>query len=123
MLDHLSGGRLDLGVGRGVSSYELGYFGVDAAQSRAIFNETLAILIAGLTQTRLTFEGEHYQYHDVPMELQPLQQPYPPHDLTIHSSKFTARPACGTGRLVMVNVLSGKPTGRHAARSARWRMC
>ena len=66
------------GIGRGVSPYELGYFGVDAAQSRAIFNETLAILVAGLTHARLTFEGEHYQYHDVPMELQPLQQPYPP---------------------------------------------
>jgi alkanesulfonate monooxygenase SsuD/methylene tetrahydromethanopterin reductase-like flavin-dependent oxidoreductase (luciferase family) len=78
MLDHLSGGRLDLGIGRGVSPYELGYFGVDAAESRAIFNETLAILVAGLTQARLTFEGEHYQYHDVPMELHPLQQPYPP---------------------------------------------
>ena len=78
MLDHLSGGRLDLGIGRGVSPYELGYFGVDAAQSRAIFNETLAVLVAGLTHTRLSFEGEHYQYHDVPMELQPLQQPYPP---------------------------------------------
>jgi alkanesulfonate monooxygenase SsuD/methylene tetrahydromethanopterin reductase-like flavin-dependent oxidoreductase (luciferase family) len=78
MLDHLSGGRLDLGVGRGVSPYELGYFGVDAAKSRAIFNEVLAILVTGLTQARLTFEGEHYQYHDVPMELHPLQQPYPP---------------------------------------------
>ena len=74
MLDHLSGGRLDLGVGRGVSPYELGYFGVDAAASRAIFNEALGVLIAGMTQARLTFEGEHYQYHDVPMELHPLQQ-------------------------------------------------
>ena len=34
--------------------------------------------MAGLTHERLTFEGEHYRYHDVPMELQPLQQPYPP---------------------------------------------
>src|SRR5262250_1193190 len=59
MLDHLSGGRLDLGIGRGVSPYELGYFGVDAAQSRARFHETLAILMAGLTHPRLTFEGEH----------------------------------------------------------------
>src|SRR5215510_3832085 len=65
MLDHLSGGRLDLGVGRGVSPYELGYFGIDAAQSRAIFNETLAGPITVLTQARLTFEGEHYQYRDV----------------------------------------------------------
>ncbi|HEX9640243.1 MAG TPA: LLM class flavin-dependent oxidoreductase [Candidatus Krumholzibacteria bacterium] len=78
MLDHLSGGRLELGIGRGVSPYELGCFGVDLADSRAIFNEVLAILIAGLTQRRLTFEGERYQYRDVPIELCPLQQPYPP---------------------------------------------
>ncbi|MBM3225376.1 MAG: LLM class flavin-dependent oxidoreductase, partial [Candidatus Tectomicrobia bacterium] len=78
MLDHLSGGRLDLGVGRGISPYELGYFGVDVAASRARFQETLAVLIAGLTHDRLTFHGEHYQFDDVPMELHPLQQPYPP---------------------------------------------
>jgi alkanesulfonate monooxygenase SsuD/methylene tetrahydromethanopterin reductase-like flavin-dependent oxidoreductase (luciferase family) len=78
MLDHLSGGRLDLGVGRGVSPYELGYFGVDAAGTRVMFNEALAVLIAGLTHERLTFTGQHYRYHDVPMELHPLQQPYPP---------------------------------------------
>ncbi len=78
MLDHLSGGRLDLGIGRGVSPYELGHFGVDATGTRTIFNEALAVLVAGLTHERLTFEGQYYQYHDVPMELQPLQQPYPP---------------------------------------------
>jgi len=78
MLDHLSNGRLELGVGRGVSPYELGYFGIDAAEARAIFHEALAVLIAGLTQERLTFEGHYYRYHDVPMELHPLQQPYPP---------------------------------------------
>ncbi len=78
MLDHLSGGRLELGVGRGVSPYELGHFGVDAADTRAVFNETLAILVAGMTRERLTFAGQHYRYQDVPMELRPLQQPYPP---------------------------------------------
>lgn len=78
MLDHLSGGRLELGVGRGVSPYELGYFGVDANESRPIFEETLAVLLAGLTSDRLTHQGAHYQFNDVPMELHPLQQPYPP---------------------------------------------
>jgi alkanesulfonate monooxygenase SsuD/methylene tetrahydromethanopterin reductase-like flavin-dependent oxidoreductase (luciferase family) len=78
MLDQLSGGRLELGVGRGVTPYELRYFGVDPTGTRPIFDETLAILVAGLTHERLTFEGQHYQYDDVPMELRPLQQPYPP---------------------------------------------
>jgi alkanesulfonate monooxygenase SsuD/methylene tetrahydromethanopterin reductase-like flavin-dependent oxidoreductase (luciferase family) len=78
MLDQLSGGRLELGVGRGVTPYELRYYGVDPAGTRAIFNEALAVLIAGLTNPRLTFEGAHYHYRDVPMELHPFQQPYPP---------------------------------------------
>jgi alkanesulfonate monooxygenase SsuD/methylene tetrahydromethanopterin reductase-like flavin-dependent oxidoreductase (luciferase family) len=78
MLDHLSGGRLELGVGRGVSPYELGYFGCDAADTRAIFTEALTVLLAGMTHERLTFTGQYYRYHDVPMELRPLQQPYPP---------------------------------------------
>ena len=52
--------------------------GVDPDDTRAIYDETLAILVAGLTNRRLTFAGRHYRYDDVPMELQPLQQPYPP---------------------------------------------
>jgi alkanesulfonate monooxygenase SsuD/methylene tetrahydromethanopterin reductase-like flavin-dependent oxidoreductase (luciferase family) len=78
MLDQLSGGRLELGVGRGVTPYELRYYGVDPADTRAIFNEALAVLLTGLTNSRLTFKGQHYQYSDVPMELHPFQMPYPP---------------------------------------------
>lgn len=78
MLDHLSGGRLDLGVGRGVSPYEVGYHGLDAASTRRMFQEALEVIVAGLTSARLTYRGEHYRYDDVPMELAPLQQPYPP---------------------------------------------
>ena len=77
MLDQISCGRLDLGIGRGVSPYELRYYGVDPADARAIFSETLDTLIAGLTHDRLTVEGKYHQYQDVPMELQPCQRPYP----------------------------------------------
>jgi alkanesulfonate monooxygenase SsuD/methylene tetrahydromethanopterin reductase-like flavin-dependent oxidoreductase (luciferase family) len=78
MLDQLSGGRLELGVGRGVSPYELRNFGVDPDNSRAIFDEALAVLLAGLSHERLNFSGTHYHYADVPMELHPFQRPYPP---------------------------------------------
>lgn len=78
MLDHLSGGRIELGMSRGVSPYELGCFGVDAGETREIFNEALAVLRAAFTQDVLNYEGKHFQYHDVPMEIKPLQQPYPP---------------------------------------------
>ena len=78
MLDQLSGGRLELGIGRGVSPYELRNFGVDPVDSRAMFDEALSVLLAGLTRSRLSFTGAHYRYDDVPIELHSLQQPYPP---------------------------------------------
>ena len=78
MLDQLSNGRLDLGFGRGISPYELGYFGVDPTESRSIMEEALEVLVKGMTQARLTYHGKYFQFQDVPMELQPLQQPYPP---------------------------------------------
>jgi alkanesulfonate monooxygenase SsuD/methylene tetrahydromethanopterin reductase-like flavin-dependent oxidoreductase (luciferase family) len=78
MLDHLSHGRLELGIGRGVSPYEVGYHGFDPARTRSMFAEAVTVLVAGMTSDRLTYKGEFYHYENVPMELQPLQKPYPP---------------------------------------------
>jgi alkanesulfonate monooxygenase SsuD/methylene tetrahydromethanopterin reductase-like flavin-dependent oxidoreductase (luciferase family) len=94
MLDQMSNGRLELGVGRGVSPYELRYYGIDPAATREIFNETLQVLVDGLTKSRLTFEGRHYRYSDVPMALRPFQQPYPSLWYPTHnpeSVKYAAR--------------------------------
>jgi alkanesulfonate monooxygenase SsuD/methylene tetrahydromethanopterin reductase-like flavin-dependent oxidoreductase (luciferase family) len=77
ILDHLSHGRLEVGVGRGVSSFELNFHKVDVENSRAIFADAFACLKQGLTHDRLTYHGPFYQYDDVPIELRPLQQPYP----------------------------------------------
>jgi alkanesulfonate monooxygenase SsuD/methylene tetrahydromethanopterin reductase-like flavin-dependent oxidoreductase (luciferase family) len=47
MLDHLSNGRLDVGIGRGISPIELGFFRVDPEDSPAIFQEVTEILLKG----------------------------------------------------------------------------
>jgi alkanesulfonate monooxygenase SsuD/methylene tetrahydromethanopterin reductase-like flavin-dependent oxidoreductase (luciferase family) len=78
MLDNLSGGRLDIGVGRGVSPIELGFFKIDPRESRAIFQETLDIVREGLRSTSLTYHGQYHDYDDVPIELSPYQKPSPP---------------------------------------------
>src|SRR6202171_1977860 len=52
MLDQLSDGRLELGIGRGVTPYELRYYGVDPDGTRAMFNEALTVLLTGLTKSR-----------------------------------------------------------------------
>src|SRR5712675_2818108 len=111
MLDQLSGGRLELGVGRGVSPYELRNFGVDPENSRAMFDEALAVLLAGLTQERLSFAGAHYQYRDVPIELHPLQQPYPP--LWYPTRAGTTSAGKRPGAAPPIGVRHGRQQGRH----------
>lgn len=78
MLDHLSHGRLDVGVGRGVSPYELRYHKVEHDRSREIFFDAFDCVSAGLKTDSLTYKGDHYTYENVPIALRPLQQPHPP---------------------------------------------
>ena len=78
MLDLLSGGRVDLGVGRGYQPSEFRGYGVDQTRSREIFDESLEIIRRAWTQDRFSFEGTHYRFHDVSIRPRPLQQPHPP---------------------------------------------
>jgi alkanesulfonate monooxygenase SsuD/methylene tetrahydromethanopterin reductase-like flavin-dependent oxidoreductase (luciferase family) len=78
MLDHMSNGRLELGVGRGVSPIEVGFYGVDPAQGPRQFAEALKVIREGLTSDKLTFKGEYYNFQQVPMVLKPVQRPHPP---------------------------------------------
>jgi alkanesulfonate monooxygenase SsuD/methylene tetrahydromethanopterin reductase-like flavin-dependent oxidoreductase (luciferase family) len=78
MLDHMSGGRFELGVGRGVSPHEVAYYGVDPAKAQAMYVEALQVILQALARPTLSFAGEHYTFHDVPIELKPVQRPHPP---------------------------------------------
>jgi alkanesulfonate monooxygenase SsuD/methylene tetrahydromethanopterin reductase-like flavin-dependent oxidoreductase (luciferase family) len=78
MLDHLSRGRLELGFGRGASPYELGMLNVDVAETKAMFDEGLAIILMALTSGRVDYAGQYYTFKDVQLPTRPYQQPYPP---------------------------------------------
>jgi alkanesulfonate monooxygenase SsuD/methylene tetrahydromethanopterin reductase-like flavin-dependent oxidoreductase (luciferase family) len=78
MLDHLSRGRFQLGVGRGISPFELAYFGSDPAKGQSIYVEAFEVLRKALTVDVLDHHGEHFSYRDVPIEMHPLQKPHPP---------------------------------------------
>jgi len=78
MIDHLSHGRAEIGVGRGVSPFELKYHHIEHDQSRGIFIDAYRCISKGLTTDQLTYKGPHYEFENVPIALKPLQQPYPP---------------------------------------------
>jgi alkanesulfonate monooxygenase SsuD/methylene tetrahydromethanopterin reductase-like flavin-dependent oxidoreductase (luciferase family) len=78
MLDQMSGGRLELGVGRGVSPFETANYALDFAQTQAMYHEAFQVLLKGLASDELTFAGKFYRFDKVPMILHPVQRPHPP---------------------------------------------
>jgi alkanesulfonate monooxygenase SsuD/methylene tetrahydromethanopterin reductase-like flavin-dependent oxidoreductase (luciferase family) len=78
MLDHLSHGRLEVGVGRGASPYELAPFHVPIEEARDIFTEALAILVQGLSTGEVHHDGQYFSFENVRAVLHPRQRPYPP---------------------------------------------
>ncbi|MYC30611.1 MAG: LLM class flavin-dependent oxidoreductase [Chloroflexi bacterium] len=78
MLDHLSRGRLEVGIGRGISAYELDFFNISVDQSREMFQESLEILMQGLRTGRVSFTGKHYTFKNVDLPIRAFQDPYPP---------------------------------------------
>jgi len=67
MLDQLSGGRLELGIGRGVSPFESKNYALDFAATQAMYHEAFQLLLKGLAVDELSFAGEFYRFDGVPM--------------------------------------------------------
>jgi alkanesulfonate monooxygenase SsuD/methylene tetrahydromethanopterin reductase-like flavin-dependent oxidoreductase (luciferase family) len=79
MLDQLSKGRLEVGIGRGVSPIESKYYGVESGdQARAMFGEAVEVLMQGFRDGKLDYHGTYYNYTDVELYNRPYQTPYPP---------------------------------------------
>jgi alkanesulfonate monooxygenase SsuD/methylene tetrahydromethanopterin reductase-like flavin-dependent oxidoreductase (luciferase family) len=78
MLDQLSGGRLDLGIGRGAVPLELSFFGVSAAEAQDRYREAAEIILKAMGTDALTYSGHHFSLSGVPITLSPVQKPHPP---------------------------------------------
>jgi alkanesulfonate monooxygenase SsuD/methylene tetrahydromethanopterin reductase-like flavin-dependent oxidoreductase (luciferase family) len=77
-LDQLTNGRLDLGVGRGISPIETSFHGVPGSETQDRFNEAFEILRMGLTSDVVDFHGRYYQVDNAPVVTRPVQRPHPP---------------------------------------------
>lgn len=78
LLDVLSGGRVNWGVGRGFERSEFAAFGIPGEESAPRFHEAVDIVLKAWTSQRLTYEGRFYRYEGVEVLPKPLQAPHPP---------------------------------------------
>jgi alkanesulfonate monooxygenase SsuD/methylene tetrahydromethanopterin reductase-like flavin-dependent oxidoreductase (luciferase family) len=78
LLDILSGGRVNWGVGRGFERSEFAAFGIPGEESGPRFHETVEIVLKAWTNQRLTHHGKFFQYDNVEVLPKPLQAPHPP---------------------------------------------
>ncbi len=77
-LDHLSGGRLILGVGSGHLRPEFKVLGADFERRGTVSDEYLAAIVAAWSEEVARFEGETLAFRDVIVAPRPAQRPRPP---------------------------------------------
>jgi alkanesulfonate monooxygenase SsuD/methylene tetrahydromethanopterin reductase-like flavin-dependent oxidoreductase (luciferase family) len=114
-LDHLSGGRLELGIGRGVSPLEIACFGVDPRESQDMYLEAFRVLKMALTSRSVVFEGRYFKF-DAPVVLEPVQKPHPPLWYGVFNAESTEWAASAA-----VNVVTNLPSGAVRAITDRYR--
>lgn len=93
MLDQMSRGRMQVGIGRGISPIETKGYGIDPAERIARYEDTRQVMMQGLTQKSVTFQGKFFSFDNVPMEIEPYQKPHPPIWIGAATAESAARAA------------------------------
>ncbi len=78
MLDHLTQGRLEIGLSSGTGPMEFKAVGMSASEIRPRFAETMDVMHAALTQPSFSHHGEFWQFENLSLSPRPVQQPMPP---------------------------------------------
>jgi alkanesulfonate monooxygenase SsuD/methylene tetrahydromethanopterin reductase-like flavin-dependent oxidoreductase (luciferase family) len=92
MLDHLTGGRLEIGTAIGIPQ-ELRRSNMTMAEARARNDEIVAILDAALANRVVSHQGKYYSFSDLRLLPRPLQQPSPPRWTTVVSEESARKAA------------------------------
>ncbi len=84
-LDLVSGGRLDVGLGRGYQHYEFERFGLELESGRARWEESIDVILKALGGRPFSYEGKLFKIPETTVFPQPLQKPRPPIWITAQS--------------------------------------
>jgi F420-dependent oxidoreductase-like protein len=80
-IDHVSNGRVDIGIGAawfGEEHHELGIAFPPARERAARLEEAIQVMKALMTTDGANFDGHYYQLRDATYRPRPVQQPHPP---------------------------------------------
>ncbi len=79
--DHVSGGRIELGLGAGWHEREHEAYGFPFPPTRVrmdVLEEQLQVVLGNWARGPYSFDGEHYTVRDLDAEPKPVQRPHPP---------------------------------------------
>jgi natural product biosynthesis luciferase-like monooxygenase protein len=78
LLDIISDGRLDFGIGRGYQPAEFKGYGIPFEESKSRFDESLEIIQQAWVNGEVNYKGKHYQFENLTVRPRPVQRPVPP---------------------------------------------
>jgi alkanesulfonate monooxygenase SsuD/methylene tetrahydromethanopterin reductase-like flavin-dependent oxidoreductase (luciferase family) len=101
-VDLMSGGRLDLGIGKGYRHAEFAGFGIDPKDSQGRFEEAVDVMTRSWTSAeRFSHAGTHWRFDDIVVEPKPAQSPHPPLWMAAGSESSVTRAATAGHNLIL----------------------
>lgn len=104
-MDSVSGGRLDVGFGRGARSYEYTGFNVNHEESQVRFQESIRLIQGLWTTPEFSFEGKFFQVNKLNLVPPPVQKPHPPIYLAASNTLKTLEFVVATGHCLCIAVV------------------
>ncbi len=114
LVDIISCGRLDVGLGRGNRPAEFRGYNVPQQESRDRFDEAVDIMVRAWTQERFSYEGRFFTIRDTRVMPRPWQQPHPPL-YQVCGSKESIEGTAARGWPMLNSVLRGNAEQQIAA--------
>ena len=118
-VDHLSGGRLEFGVGAGWNREEMANHGTDPRRRMRVMQERIEAMKAIWTQDEASYSGEFVSFDRIWSWPKPAQRPHPP-VLVGGLGPTVLGPRAGLRRRLVSQLRAGRPAGR-ASRQLRAR--
>ena len=106
MVDNISGGRLNLGIGAGYQRQEFDGLDVDINESRERFYEAVDVIKKAWTEETLTYHGKFTNVDNLWVLPKPLQQPHPP----LFQAVSTSPASIDFAAKNQIQVIAGGPT-------------